>query len=81
MCLRWSPTGSLLAATSDTSLTTVYHLSTAPAVSVGFGGGEEVNHENWVKRHVLRGHELDVVSVCWSPDERTIVTASLDSKR
>ena len=48
-------------------------------VSVGFGG-EETNHENWVKRHVLRGHDLDVVSVAWSPSERTVVTASLDSR-
>ena len=80
MCLRWSPPGDRLAAGSDTSLTTVYALSPQPHVSVGFGSAQESYPENWVKSHVLRHHDLDVVSLTWSPTSSTLVTASLDSK-
>ncbi|GMH52063.1 hypothetical protein TrLO_g7446 [Triparma laevis f. longispina] len=81
MSLRWSNNGNYLAVASDDSYITVYNLSSVPNTSVGFGGEEEVqNIENWSKKHVLRGHSLDCVSLAWSPNGNYLISCSLDSQ-
>jgi len=40
---------------------------------------EQPNIEHWNRIHILRGHNLDIVGLCWAPDDSHLISCSLDS--
>lgn len=74
-CVRWSPSGSLLASGGDDMTVLIYEQGGAEVRSKAFGGGEE----DWIVRKPLRGHNGDVTDICWSPDGELLASASVDN--
>ncbi|KAG2500684.1 hypothetical protein HYH03_001450 [Edaphochlamys debaryana] len=78
-CVRFAPSGKLLAAGSDDADVFVYELREGRGTAL-FGSGEAANVENWRLKLRLRGHETNVSDVAWAPDGRRLATASVDNK-
>ncbi|GLI61960.1 hypothetical protein VaNZ11_004523 [Volvox africanus] len=78
-CVRFAPSGRLLAAGTDDSDAYIFELREGRG-SATFGSGEAANIENWKLRLRLRGHEVNVTDVAWSPDSRRLATASVDNR-
>jgi len=62
LCIRFSKDGKMLASGGDDHLVLVYSI-------VG---------DEWVRTHTCRGHGLDVMGICWSPDNEFVSSCSLD---
>ncbi|KXZ49330.1 hypothetical protein GPECTOR_22g924 [Gonium pectorale] len=78
-CVRFAPSGRLLAAGSDDADVYVYELREGRGTAT-FGSGEAANVENWRLKSRLRGHGMNVGDVAWAPDSRRLATASVDNK-
>lgn len=76
--VRFSSNGRFLASGSDDAMACVYELRSGSSAAVG-GLGMESNMENWRVKFALRGHGSHIVDLGWSPEDRYIATASLDS--
>ena len=77
MCVKWTNSGKYLASCSDDLMIFIYHLvQGGPSRSeVGFGSGPTTeNVENWQRWRTLKHHNLDVVDLAWSPDDKFLVS-------
>ncbi|KAG1654795.1 hypothetical protein FOA52_005730 [Chlamydomonas sp. UWO 241] len=75
---RFSRTGSLLATGSDAQIVCIYELRAGPARAM-FGVSDTANLENWTQVRQLCGHKNNIVDLAWSPDGRSLASASLDN--
>ncbi len=76
-CVRWAPTGDLLASGGDDHLVLVYErdVTSAPTAFAAAAGAVE----SWRVWRPFRGHSMDVAHVCWSPDGERMASASVDN--
>ncbi|KAL9185695.1 hypothetical protein ACHAXT_003472 [Thalassiosira profunda] len=82
LSLRFSPSGTYLAAAGDDSYVTLYARSDAPSPAKGnltSGNSATEDIEHWNRIAICRGHHLDVVGLAWAPDDSHLVSCSLDS--
>jgi len=87
LSLRFSTSGTILASAGDDALVLLYHQTSTPSIvssgnllgntGAGAGAGKDVEH--WERIRICRGHNLDVVGLCWAPDDSHLISCSLDS--
>ncbi|GFR47461.1 hypothetical protein Agub_g9187 [Astrephomene gubernaculifera] len=78
-CVRFAPSGRLLASGSDDADCYIYEMHEGRGTAV-FGSGEAANIENWRLKSRLRGHVTNVADIAWAPDSRRLATCSVDNK-
>ncbi|EPS73840.1 hypothetical protein M569_00903 [Genlisea aurea] len=77
-CVRWARHGRYIASGSDDQVILIHERKPGSGTTE-FGSGEPPDVENWKVAITLRGHTADVVDLDWSPDDSTLVSASLDN--
>ncbi|KAK3845554.1 MAG: WD40-repeat-containing domain protein [Linnemannia gamsii] len=83
LCVKWSSEdGKYLATGSDDMIVMVWQLDRSSETWGGatFGSNDGPNVETWRGYKRLSGHESDVTDVSWSPDNKYLASAGLDSK-
>lgn len=78
-CVRWAPTGNLLASGGDDAVVLIYEQLPGEGQSAAFAASSSASTENWRVRRPLRAHSGDVTDVCWSPDGEKLASASVDN--
>ncbi|KAK4474741.1 hypothetical protein MN116_001866 [Schistosoma mekongi] len=88
--VRWSPSGDYLASAGDdlfiilwSNQTTITGLITSADNSSNLKDEDDddnaaLNSEIWIPCRSLRRHLEDIYDVCWSPDERALISGSVD---
>jgi protein HIRA/HIR1 len=74
LCVRFAPSGRLLASAGDDTCVCIFAPLASPS-SVQNKQPEPI----WIRIHLCRGHGLDVVGLAWAPDDSFLVSCSLDS--
>ncbi|KAG0272841.1 HIR complex subunit [Linnemannia exigua] len=83
LCVKWSSEdGKYLATGSDDMIVMIWQLDRSSESWGGatFGSNDGPNVETWRGYKRLSGHESDVTDVSWSPDNKYLASAGLDSK-
>jgi len=75
---RFNNSGTLLASGGNDNAVLLYKLHPGPATSKLGSGSKQANIENWKTSGALRGHQLDVTALSWSPDDTQLASCSLD---
>ncbi|KAI0938409.1 hypothetical protein AcV5_000100 [Taiwanofungus camphoratus] len=78
LVVRWAHSGRWLASGSDDEIVMIWDLD--PMAKGRMWGSDEVNVEGWKPLKRLPGHESDVTDIAWSPGDRYLATAGLDSQ-
>ncbi|OCH87135.1 WD40 repeat-like protein [Obba rivulosa] len=78
LVVRWAHSGRWLASGSDDEIVMIWDLD--PTAKGRVWGSDEVNVEGWKPLKRLPGHESDVTDIAWSPEDRYLATAGLDSQ-
>ncbi|KAH9943529.1 WD40-repeat-containing domain protein [Amylocystis lapponica] len=78
LVVRWAHSGRWLASGSDDEIVMIWDLD--PSAKGKVWGSDEVNVEGWRPLKRLPGHESDVTDLAWSPGDRYLATAGLDSQ-
>ncbi len=84
LTVRFSTSATILASAGDDAHVFLYKQSSTPSItSMGNlmdgnqNGTQQVEH--WERIRICRGHNLDVVGLCWAPDDSHLISCSLDS--
>ncbi|GAB1597834.1 chromatin assembly factor 1 subunit B-like, partial [Argonauta hians] len=79
--VRFSPDGELMASGGDDAFVILWKMGDTISGngSTIFQEEEEDNKETWHLHKVLRGHLEDIYDLCWSADNRFIVSGSVDN--
>ncbi len=84
LTVRFSTSATILASAGDDAHVFLYKQSSTPSItSMGNlmdgnqNGTKQVEH--WERIRICRGHNLDVVGLCWAPDDSHLISCSLDS--
>eukprot|EP00775_Hariotina_reticulata_P005623 gene5623-5862_t len=75
---RFNNSGTLLASGGNDNAVLLYKLHAGPATSKLGSGSKQANIENWKTSGALRGHQLDVTALSWSPDDTQLASCSMD---
>lgn len=80
-CVRWSPSGEILASGDDESYIVLWKLKPeSETVSIfDRDDGSDADKETWVQYKVLRGHMEDVYDLSWSQDSQFLISGSVDN--
>ncbi|CAK5284490.1 unnamed protein product [Mycena citricolor] len=78
LTVRWAHSGKWLASGSDDKTIMIWDFD--PSAKGKLWGSDEVNVEGWRALKSLTGHGSDVTDVAWSPGDRYLASAGLDSK-
>lgn len=76
-CVKWSPSGELLASADDDANIILWQLRTDNIPSLD--EREDEFEEKWNALKVLRGHKEDVYDLCWSPMGDKLLSGSVDN--
>ncbi|CAH8661879.1 unnamed protein product [Heterobilharzia americana] len=86
--VRWSPSGDYLASAGDDLFIVIWSnqtVSNAVTSSVDHASNlkdeedeDALNSEIWIPCRSLRRHLEDIYDICWSPDERALISGSVD---
>ncbi|CAH1154758.1 unnamed protein product [Phaedon cochleariae] len=74
--VRWSPSGQYLASADDDANIIVWQLKTD---NIPLLEGESEDKEIWIVYKILRGHKEDVYDMCWSVDNKKLLSGSVDN--
>ncbi|XP_005109746.1 chromatin assembly factor 1 subunit B [Aplysia californica] len=79
--VRFSKNGELLATAGDDTAIILWKLSDVPPPANNIFADEDGDEdkESWVCHKSLRGHLGDVADLCWSKDNRYLVSGSVDN--
>ncbi|CAL1537992.1 unnamed protein product [Lymnaea stagnalis] len=79
--IRFSKNGELLATAGDDTAIVLWKLSDVPTPANNIFADDEAEEdkESWVCHKTLRGHLGDVADLCWSKDNRYLVSGSVDN--
>ncbi|XP_059166316.1 chromatin assembly factor 1 subunit B-like isoform X2 [Physella acuta] len=79
--VRFSKNGELLATAGDDTAIILWKLSDVPTPTnnIFVDDDAEEDKESWVCHKTLRGHLGDVADLCWSKDNRYLVSGSVDN--
>lgn len=80
-CVRWSPSGEILASCDDESYIVLWKLKPeSETVSIfDRDDGSDADKETWIQYKVLRGHMEDVYDLSWSQDSQFLISGSVDN--
>ncbi|CAH8466253.1 unnamed protein product [Dicrocoelium dendriticum] len=89
--VRWSPSGDYLASAGDDLFVIIWSYQGLSVAAAGSTDKNEpdaqskdddeddlISHEHWVPCRSLRRHLEDIYDLCWSPDNQTLVSGSVD---
>ncbi|CAH8286763.1 unnamed protein product, partial [Schistosoma turkestanicum] len=88
--VRWSPSGDYLASAGDdlfiiiwsnqtsTNNGTIMSMDNSSNLKDEEDDDNAINSEIWIPCRSLRRHLEDIYDVCWSPDERALISGSVD---
>lgn len=80
MCARFSNSGRFIASGADDRILAVWELQAdASGQPKKVFGSDEVNTETWKPVRMLSGHENDILSVAWSPDDAYLASGGVDT--
>lgn len=80
MCARFSNSGRYIASGSDDRTLAIWELQAdASGQPKKVWGSNEVNLETWKPVRMLSGHENDILSVAWSPDDAYLASGGVDT--
>lgn len=80
-CVRWSPSGELLASSDDESVIFIWRQKpeTESLNIFDKDGTNEQDKEIWQTMKILRGHMEDVYDLSWSPNSNFLLSGSVDN--
>lgn len=78
-CVRWSPSGELLASGDDESVIFVWKQKGESEVLNILDTTNDQDKETWLTMKILRGHMEDVYDLSWSPNSMYLISGSVDN--
>lgn len=88
-CVRWSTCGRYLASAGDDGTVVIHECRAGfpPGAAISILSGTSLNiaskassSEWWVPRYILKGADILINEVCWSPTGRRLATSTIDGK-
>ncbi len=80
-CVRWSPSGTLLASSDDESVIFIWRQK-PEAETLNFLDKDSANDqdkETWLTLKILRGHMEDIYDLSWSANSNFLISGSVDN--
>lgn len=80
-CVRWSPSGELLASCDDESVIFIWRLKPDSETVNIFDRDTltDQDKEVWLTLKILRGHMEDIYDLSWSPNSQFLISGSVDN--
>ena len=80
-CVRWSPSGELLASCDDESVIFIWRLKPDSETVNIFDRDSltDQDKEVWLTLKILRGHMEDIYDLSWSPNSQFLISGSVDN--
>lgn len=78
-CVRWSPSGELLASGDDESVIFIWKLKSETETLNIFDNTNDSDKEIWITLKILRGHREDVYDLNWSSNSLNLISGSVDN--
>ena len=80
-CVRWSPSGELLASCDDESVIFIWRLK-PDSETVNIFDRDSITDQDkevWLTLKILRGHMEDIYDLSWSPNSQFLISGSVDN--